>query len=79
MTGKVRLESSAQSTDLISIESYSGRAEGKGARNPTLTDSTPSGSSLVKNWSHEKVVERKHNHAVVFYRERCDRLAATEV
>jgi hypothetical protein len=34
MTGKVRIESSAQSTDLTSVESDLGRAEGKGAIDP---------------------------------------------
>jgi hypothetical protein len=38
MTKKVRIESSAQSTDLTSAQSYLDRVEGKGAIGPTLAD-----------------------------------------
>jgi hypothetical protein len=35
---KVRIESSAESTDLTSVESYIGRFQGKGAIDPALSD-----------------------------------------
>jgi hypothetical protein len=63
----------------VSVESYLGRFERRRASDPVLADDASSGSLLVKNWSHKKVVHRKHNHACLFSRERFDRLAAAEV